>query len=438
MLHRQQIRVSAVILAAVVSLSTAAANAADWPHWRGLERNGHTAENSGWEAGAWPLPGPAWSTQLGQGCSAPIVVGDRVYALGWADKKDHVHCLEAATGKKLWTVSYPCPQYGRYHKGDEDAYSGPSATPEYDPQTGYLYTLSADGDLNCWDTQDRGRKVWGVNLYTTYGVKQRPEVGRAGTHRDYGYITAPLVRGESLIVAVGAREGNLMAFGKRDGKRQWASECTGPAGHCGGMTPMTVEGIPCLAVLTLRNLVVVRLDEGKEGKTLAQHEWVTDFGNNIASPAVKDNFVLITSEYNRNSICKLEITRAGAKKVWEQRYASKACTPVIHNGHVYWAWQRLYCLDFKTGERKWAGGSFGDPGSCIVTSDGRLIVWGERGKLVLAESADRSPGEYKELARMVRLAGNHAWPHIVLAGGKLYCRDRDGASKCFPIKAAKR
>jgi outer membrane protein assembly factor BamB len=233
---------------------------------------------------------------------------------------------------------------------------------------------------------------------------------------------------------VGANSGNVMGFGKRDGKRQWASENTDPAGHCGGMSPMTVGGVPCLAVLTLRNLVVVRVDRGKEGRTLGQYEWITDFGNNVATPAVQDNFVLVTSEYNRNAICKLEVSEGNIRKVWEKRHASKACSPVIHNGHVYWAWQRLHCLDFATGERKWDGGSFGDPGSVIVTADGRLIVWGERGKLVLAESADRSPDAYKELARSVRVTDSPAWPHVVLADGRLYCKDREGALKCFALK----
>ncbi|MBC7967701.1 MAG: hypothetical protein H7Z17_17445 [Fuerstia sp.] len=28
------------------------------------------------------------------------------------------------------------------------------------------------------------------------------------------------------------------------------------------------------------------------------------------------------------------------------------CSPVIHNGHIYFAWQRMRCLDFETGGQK--------------------------------------------------------------------------------------
>ena len=326
-----------------------------------------------------------------------------------------------ATAVIIWATRTPTPV--------------PTATPEFDAETGFLYTLSTDGDLICWDTAADGKRVWGVNLYDAYKVPRRPEVGKKGTLRDYGYITAPLVHGPWLIVAVGAKDGHMMAFDKKDGQRQWASECNEPAGHCGGFAPIEVEGVPCLASLTLRKLVVIRLDAGHEGKTVAEFDWVTDFGSNVASPAVWNNFVLITSAYNHGAMCKLEITLSGAKKVWEAPQSSKACTPIIHDGHVYWAWEKMYCLDFATGKLKWQGGSFGSPGSCIVTADGKLIAWGNRGTLALVEPADQSPNKYVELARCVRLTEALSWPHVVLADQRLYCKDRDGHLLCFHLKA---
>lgn len=414
--------------AAVVALA-----GADWASWRGPGRDGTTAERSGWGQGAWLADKPAWTVRVGEGATSPVIAAGRLYTMGWSDGKDRVHCLDAATGESRWVVNYDCPQYGRHSVGDKNVYSGPTATPEYDPATGFLYTLGADGDLNCWDTGQRGRRVWGVNLYDAYGAPQRPKVGAGGSRRDYGYITAPLVHGDRLVVAVGARDGNLMAFDKRSGKREWVSECKDPAGHCGGLAPITVKGISCLAVLTLRNLVVVRLDAGQEGKTLAQYEWVTDFGNNIATPAVRDKFVLVTSAYNHGTICKLAITPGEARKVWEAPYSSGACSPVIAGGNVYWTSERMTCLDWETGKLKWQGGSFGSPGSCVATADDKLVVWGGRGRLALVEPAEKSPERYRELARLDRLAATEAWPHVAVAAGMLYCKDRDGNVKAFRL-----
>ena len=122
--------------------------AADWPHWRGLQRNDITSESSGWDQGAWPLKAPAWTKIVGRGGTSPIVAEGRLYTMGWADGSDTVYCLDAATGRELWRQSYPCPQYGRRHKGDTGSYDGPSSTPSYDAASAYLYTLSTDGDTS--------------------------------------------------------------------------------------------------------------------------------------------------------------------------------------------------------------------------------------------------------------------------------------------------
>ena len=80
----------------------------------------------------------------------------------------------------------------------------PASTPSFDAATGYLYTMSTDGDLQCWDTARGGRRVWKLNLYDAYKAPQRPSVG--GGRRDYGYPGAALIWRDWLIVEVGARE----------------------------------------------------------------------------------------------------------------------------------------------------------------------------------------------------------------------------------------
>ena len=418
-------------LIAVVCATPCAA--ADWPHWRGPARDGKSPESSGWETGAWPPKRPLWSGSFGVGSSSPIVAGGRLYVTGWADGKDTLHCVDAATGNPLWKQQYPCRQRGRHATGDEGLYAGPTATPEYDPQTALLFTLSVDGHLHCWDTRDGGRRVWALNLYDAFGVPRRPRVGRQGL-RDYGYTAAPLVHGDLLLVEVGDDEGAVVALDKRTGERRWASQYRGHAGHTGGLVPMTIEGVPCVVVHTLRHLVVLRLDGSNAGKTVAEYEWVTDFAQNIATPAVAGNRILITSGYNHEAMCALDVTLAGgARKAWERPLYSLVCSPVVHEGQVYWAWQELRCLDLETGERRWAGGSFGDAGSCVVTSYGRLIVWGGRGKLALVE-AGRASGKYKELAATMELFETDVWPHVALSDGRAFCKDRMGNLKCFSLK----
>lgn len=416
------------------------ATAEDWPHWRGKSRNGVTSEASGWSDGKWSIDPakPAWTATVGEGSASVIVAGGRLYTLGCRDGRDTLVCLDAATGREIWRQAYDCPKYGRHATGDQGVYSGPSSTPEYDEASGLLFTLSIDGELQCWDTQStdiEDRRLWGIDLYDEYDVPQRPQVTkRNGSHRDYGYTTSPLVQGDTLIVEVGDDDdGNLMGFDKRTGKRLWASESKQPAGHSGGLAPILVEGIPCVAVLTARTLLVARLDEGREGQTVAEYEWTTDFINNIATPAVHENLVLVTSAYNKYAMCLLKITLRGAEKVWQTDLPSGVCSPVIHKGCIYWARQQVHCLDLGSGETKWKGSSLGAAGSCLVTGDDRLIVWANSGDLSLVETAVRSPDAYRELARHNRLLRDDVWPHIVLAGGRLYGKDRQGNLACWTL-----
>ncbi len=409
------------------------APSADWPHWRGPTRDGLSTEQSGWQNGTWIGEKPDWQIEVGVGSSSPLVVGGRLYTLGNQNNTDAVECRDSATGKLLWKQTYKCGLYGRHHAGDEGLYGGPSSTPEFDIETKRLYTLSVDGHLNCWDTQAEGKRVWGKNLYDEYQVGKRPKLTRA-PQRDYGYTTSPMVYKDWLLVEVGStKSGSLIAFDKATGKQLWTSELKDEPGHCGGIALMTVNAIPCAVVLTQRNLAVIRLDAGHEGKTLGTFPWVTDFANTIASPAVHDDCVLITSAYNQNALVKLRVSKDGVKEVWRQKSPSKVCTPVVYKGHIYVCWQRMQCLDWETGKTVWKGGAYGDPGSCIVTADEKVIVYGLSGRLALVETAAHADGKYVELTARENLFRTQAWPHVVLSDGRIYCRDRAGNLVCFTV-----
>ncbi len=419
----------ALALLAATALATSAA-ADDWPHWRGPHRDGSTAETSRWDEGAWPPADPAWTAQVGAGASSPIIADGRVYVLGWTDGLEVVSCLDAGTGQVRWRRSYEAPDYGRHHRGDEGQYRGPSATPELDAETGLLYTLGIDGDLRCWDAAHGGNPVWSLNLYDEFGVGQRPDIG--GGLRDYGYTTAPLVHGEWLLVEAGADAGSLIAFEKRTGERVWASECADPAGHSGGLVPMEVEGVPCVAVMTMYRLLVARLDAGHEGETAASYPWKSNCGTAIPTPAARGDSIVVTSAYNQKRTARIRVGLGQADLVWESDQYSTVASPVIHDGHIYLAWQKLRCLDWETGELRWAGGVFGDDASIALTADDRLIVFGRR-RLALCESAARSPAEYVELSLTDGVGSDRCWPHVALADGRVYCRDREGALMCFDL-----
>ena len=245
-----------------------------------------------------------------------------------------------------------------------------------------------------------------------------------------------MIHNNQVIVEVGSKRGNLISFDLRTGEELWTSENADEAGHTGGPVLMTVDAEPCVAVLTLRNLVLTEIPSGalKKGRTVGSFPWTTDFGNNIATVAVHGQSVIITSAYNQFAVCRVDMSSRGAREVWRNtKVASGVCSPIVSQGRVYWAWRGVHCLDFESGRELWTGGRIGSQGSCILTKDQRLIVYGNKGDLLLCD-AQQDTGQYTELASLAVLDRTDAWPHVVLSDGRLFCRDRRGTVKCLRVR----
>ena len=79
--------------------------AADWPQWRGPQRNGISAETG--LLAEWPKEGPrlVWQVKdIGSGYSTPSVVGDRLYLLSNQGlDNEFVQALDAKDGKQVWS-----------------------------------------------------------------------------------------------------------------------------------------------------------------------------------------------------------------------------------------------------------------------------------------------------------------------------------------------
>ena len=65
----------------------------------------------------------------------------------------------------------------------------------------------------------------------------------------------------------------------------------------------------------------------------------------------------------------------------------------------------------------------------LMIADGKLIILGEKGKLVIAEA---SPEGFKELASAEILTGK-CWTYPVLANGRIYARNAAGQLVCVDV-----
>src|SRR5689334_20519596 len=144
--------------------------AEDWPRWRGPAFNGVSRE-TGWSA-SWPQEGPKrlWQASVGTGFSSVAVGGGRAYTTGNDGRQDTVYSFDAKTGAVVWKYSYDAPVDPHYYEG------GPSATPTVDDSR--VFTISKRGLVLCLDAAT-GKVVWSKDLASEPGAKV-PEWGFAG------------------------------------------------------------------------------------------------------------------------------------------------------------------------------------------------------------------------------------------------------------------
>jgi prepilin-type processing-associated H-X9-DG protein len=90
----------------------------------------------------------------------------------------------------------------------------------------------------------------------------------------------------------------------------------------------------------------------------------------------------------------------------------------------------LTCLDYKTGKVMWEDRKPGK--GSIAFADGHLYYRNEGGPIVLVEA---NPERYVEKGRFNQPERSkaRAWPHPVIANGKLYIRDQD-LLLCYDVK----
>ena len=99
----------AVVLLLMVPLIGRAQNSgADWPQFRGPNRDGAVALFT--EPRSWPdRLTQKWSVSVGEGYSTPLVIGDRIYLFTRQGTNEVMQALDANTGKSLWQTRYAAP-----------------------------------------------------------------------------------------------------------------------------------------------------------------------------------------------------------------------------------------------------------------------------------------------------------------------------------------
>jgi outer membrane protein assembly factor BamB len=380
--------------------------AADWPNYRGPNYDGISSE-TGWST-TWPKDGPKvlWTRSIGIGFASMSICNGKVYATGNVDDNDIVYCLDAATGKEIWKKSYPCPLYSKSHEG------GPCATPMTDGDA--VYTFSKDGDAIRFNAAT-GDIVWHRKLNKELGLK----------HPTWYFAGSPFIAGDLVIYNAGAYG---TALNKNDGSVVWQNG-KGASGYSTAV-PYEIAGQKGIAMAVCQEFVGLN---PATGKVLWKFPFKTAYDINAADAIIAGDTIFISSGYKKGCTL-LNISGGDVTVVWQNKNMSNQINcSVLWEGHIYGfdgqvgGSGKLTCLDLATGEKKWSQDGMGT-GSLMI-ADGKLIILGEKGKLIIAEA---SPEEFKELASAKILTGK-CWTTPVLANGRIYARNAAGQLVCVDV-----
>lgn len=387
--------------------SAPAVATAEWPQWRGPNRDGLALGVAA--PSVWPKElKPGWKVTVGIGHASPVVSKGVVYQHARQGEEEVLLALDPTTGKELWRAgAVPAPY--ELNPAARGHGKGPKSTPVV--AAGRVYTLGIAGLLSAHDAKT-GRVIWRKDF-----SKQFPT-----TSPLYGTAMSPVVVGNLLIAHVGGHDkGALTAFDAATGAVKWSYDADGPA--YSSPVSLTVGGERQVVTFTQKELVGV---SAATGALLWKLPAKTGYDTNCNTPVVYKDTVVVSIE--GQGIVALRPAREGGKwkavEVWRNEENELYMnTPVLAGSTLYGLSARkkgqFFALDAATGKTVWQGPGRMGENAAVVNLGGTLLALTNDAVLYVLPAGATSFAPSAQYT----VATSQTWAHPVVLGDRVLVKD---------------
>ena len=403
--------------------------AADWPQWRGPNR-----DNAWTETGivtSFPSTGltPKWEAPVGFGFSTPIVSNGKVYlsdlVIQNSNLLERVLCFSARSGKRLWLT--------QHHTSAPDWFFNPAQTrgPGSTPiiHQGRVYAISLFMVLQCLDART-GTLIWKRDLATDYQIPPS------------SLDASPLLDGNLLIVPLGGKPAaGIVAFDLQTGREVWkaldqAASWSSPViVLAGGRRQLVVWMRQSVTSLNPTNGAVYWSEPTVSGGSPGFSA--------VSTPVLHGDRLLVSG-----LMFQLDRNQPTAKVLWPdtpsgtRRILSDTSTPLFRDDFIYSprSGGLFVCLEAGTGREVWQTNVVTNlrQGACVhlITNGSSLFLFTDQGDLVRAQL---TPAGYQELGRAHLIEptsplfeNKFAWAAPSFANRNIFVRN-DRELRCYSL-----
>jgi outer membrane protein assembly factor BamB len=381
-----------------------AAQAEDWPQWRGPRLDGRSDE-SGFPTQWSKTQGITWRTEIPGGHASVITHGARLFTVAANPETQErlLLCLDRASGKVLWQQTVVKSSMERAHRENSHA----SSTPACDGERVFCTFLDGkDVVVAAYDLE--GKQLW----------LKRPGIFSSV----HGFCSTPVLYKDKVIVNCDHDgDGYIVALSRTDGRELWRidrpnktrSYCAPLIREAAGRMQMVLSGSKCVASYDPENGQLFWIIDGPTDQFVASPVFSEKTGLFYITGGFPDHHILAIRPDGSGNVTNTHIA-------WHHRAAkgvSYVPSPIIEGNWFLITDDRGFAhgFDATTGEIVWER-RLGRSHASLVSAGGLVYFLNDDGVCEVVKPA----AKFEVVSR--NELGEKCYASPALSNGQIFLR----------------